>query len=195
VVVGAQRGTLIGRTHEMQMLLVIIQALARGQGGSVVIAGPAGSGKSTVLNTIIAEARSSITGENAVAVASVTAAEAERDWPYSGLHLVMSGLLGGLERGEQERMEPHMSDVLADLGEETNSYDVAMRVQTLLGLAKTPILVTVDDAHFLDLRSQEVLGFVARRLRPLPVALMLTGNPAAVPAPGLGPGVRGDDDV
>ncbi|NED97321.1 AAA family ATPase [Phytoactinopolyspora alkaliphila] len=184
MVVDDRRGRIIGRDHEMQMLLVLVQALTAGQGGSMVIAGPAGSGKSTLLAAVVAETQGTVAGERPVSVASVTAAESEREWPYAGLHLVLSGLIGALEPGDQKRLTPHVEEILAGLGDDASPYDVAMRVQTLLGLTETPILVTVDNAHFFDLRSQEVLGFVARRLRPWPVALMLTGNPSA-PAPVL----------
>ncbi|WP_165367839.1 ATP-binding protein, partial [Phytoactinopolyspora endophytica] len=84
---------------------MVVGALARGQGGSMVIAGPAGIGKSALLRAITTEAHAYFADEPYAAVAMVAATEAERDWPYSGLHLVMSAAVGATSGEVRDKYE------------------------------------------------------------------------------------------
>ncbi len=122
-------------------------------------------------------------------------AETERQWAYSGLHLVLSALVGSLDPGEQQELEPKAEDLLDSLTEEANAYDVARRLQALIGRVSSPVLLSVDDAHLLDARSQEVLGFVARRLRSVPLAMILAADRSGDVAPFNGLATVGLDEL
>ncbi|MGI5507126.1 LuxR C-terminal-related transcriptional regulator [Lentzea sp. CA-135723] len=133
---------LVGRERERERLA----ALAR-SGGSLLIAGEPGVGKSALLATLDGHL--------------VTGVEAEQDLPYAGLHQVLHPFLDlsavpGVRRAALE--------VVFGLS------DGPVPPLQLVGLAALDVLsasrcvVLVDDAQWLDQASQDVLGFVARRL-------------------------------
>ena len=75
--------------------------------------------------------------------------------------------------------DPDREALLATFGmsEPAPSDSLLLAVATLALLAdsagKLPLMVAVDDAHWLDSHSAEVLGLVARRLGPEPVMLLM----------------------
>ncbi|NEE03281.1 helix-turn-helix transcriptional regulator [Phytoactinopolyspora halotolerans] len=176
---------IISRQRELASIRKVTEALAHGNGGSLAITGPAGIGKTALLRAITSQARERFAADASASVVMVAAAETERDWPYSGLHLVLSAVVGAVPGDAREKAELRVAEVAERLHTGSQPYEVAMRLQSLMTLADVPVLVVVDDAHHLDLRSQEVLGFIARRLRPVPVVLLFAGNLAVRPAPVL----------
>jgi hypothetical protein len=62
-------------------------------------------------------------------------------------------------------------------------YEVATLLQPLIGEVAVPVVVMIDDAHLLDSFSQEVLGFVARRLSSAPIVVVLASEETQCPAP------------
>ncbi|MEV6243405.1 LuxR C-terminal-related transcriptional regulator [Lentzea sp. NPDC051838] len=132
--------SLVGREREEHRLAALAAS-----GGCLQIVGEPGVGKSALLSTL--------SGHRVVGV------EAERDLPYAGLHQVLHpfldlSTLSSVRRGALE--------VVFGLS------DGAAPPVHLVGLAALDLLsgavVLVDDAHWLDQASQDVLGFVARRL-------------------------------
>ncbi|HEX8867641.1 MAG TPA: ATP-binding protein, partial [Lentzea sp.] len=131
---------LVGREQEEERLAALAAS-----GGCLQIVGEPGVGKSALLSTL--------DGHLVVGV------EAEQGLPYAGLHQVLHpfldlSTLSGVRRGALE--------VVFGLS------DGAAPPVHLVGLAALDLLsgtvVLVDDAHWLDQESQDVLGFVARRL-------------------------------
>ncbi|WP_165367834.1 helix-turn-helix transcriptional regulator [Phytoactinopolyspora endophytica] len=168
-------GGLVGRTAEVRRAGEVVERLKSGAGGAMVIAGPAGIGKSALLREMAVTIRGSGEGERSeIALAHVVAAEAEREWPYSGVHLVLSGMTGALDSSGQTDIAARGRELLADVRDGVVPYDVATRTQAFLAEMASPLLVVIDDAHLLDGLSQEVLGFVSRRLGSVPAAMMLS---------------------
>lgn len=183
---GIRDGNIIGRSRELRMLLGMVDAVVQGRGSSIVIAGPAGVGKTSLLRATTAHAQHiSAGGQKNMAVAAVMVAEAERAWPYAGLHLVLSGIAGALTPEDPVTAELPADELLNALGSEVRSYDVAMHLLSLISRTRGPVLIAIDNAHFMDSHSQEVVGFLARRLRPLPVGIFLAGDITVRPAPVL----------
>ncbi|MGW4212062.1 LuxR C-terminal-related transcriptional regulator [Lentzea sp. NPDC004789] len=134
--------SLVGRERERERLAALAAS-----GGSLLVVGEPGVGKSALLNTL--------TGHLVVGV------EAEQDLPYAGLHQVLHPFLDlsalpGLRRAALEVVFG-LSD-----GAAPPVHLVGLAALDLLGAAGSVVLV--DDAHWLDRESQDVLGFVARRL-------------------------------
>jgi DNA-binding CsgD family transcriptional regulator len=150
-------------------------AAARDQlasGGSVLLHGPAGIGKSTVLRALAAE-YAGLTRT----VLRCSATESESHLPFLALAdllgLVLDRVLGRLPAAQRTALE----SALTGRGESTLRRDgLALRLAVLSALralaADGPVLIVADDLQWLDPASAELLGFAARRLGDAPVQLL-----------------------
>ncbi|MEV0170144.1 AAA family ATPase [Streptomyces sp. NPDC050803] len=148
---------------------------ARGQlarGGSVLLHGPAGIGKSTVLRSLAAEY-----GAAARTVLRCSATESESHLPFLALAdllgLVLDEVYDKLPAAQRTALE----SALTGRGESTLQRDgLALRLAVLSALralaAEGPVLVVADDLQWLDPASAELLGFAARRLGDTPVRML-----------------------
>ncbi|MFJ8535494.1 AAA family ATPase [Streptomyces sp. NPDC093591] len=143
-----------------------------GRGGSVLLHGPAGIGKSTVLRALAGEY-----GGAARTVLRCSPTESESHLPF----LALADLLGLVLDEVSERLPTAqriaLESALTGRGESTLQRDgLALRLavlSTLRALADTgPVLVVVDDLQWLDPASAELLGFAARRLGDTPVRML-----------------------
>ncbi|NKQ26812.1 AAA family ATPase, partial [Streptomyces galbus] len=141
------------------------------RGGSVLLHGPAGIGKSTVLRALAADY-----GESA-RVLRCSATESESHLPFLALAdllgLVLEEVAGKLPTAQRTALE----SALTGRGESTLQNDgLALRLAVLSALralaADGPVLVVADDLQWLDAASAELLGFAARRLGDTPVQLL-----------------------
>jgi DNA-binding CsgD family transcriptional regulator len=173
----ANGSNLIGRDDEWVRIRALLAAMSTGVGGAVMVTGPAGIGKTALLRDIERRARpadgGSVVGP---AVSYVVGAAGERDWPFSGLHLVLSAVADSLRPHCQREASERIHEFLGKLHAEATPYDVAIRLQTLVGELTVPVLLLIDNAHLMDPSSQEVLSFVSRRLRAAPVVVVLAGD-------------------
>lgn len=134
------------------------------RGGSVLLHGPAGIGKSTLLRALAADY-----GETARTVLRCSATESESHLPFLALAdlfgLVLDEISGALPAAQRTALE----SALTGRGESTLQRDgLALRLAVLSALralaARGPVLVVADDMQWLDPASAELLGFAARRL-------------------------------
>jgi DNA-binding CsgD family transcriptional regulator/tetratricopeptide (TPR) repeat protein len=142
------------------------------RGGSVLLHGPAGIGKSTVLRALAAEY-----GGTARRVLRCSATESESHLPFLALAdllgLVLDEVSGRLPLAQRTALE----SALTGRGESTLQRDgLALRLAVLSALRalalQGPVLVVADDLQWLDPASAELLGFAARRLGDTPVRLL-----------------------
>ncbi|MGP4090976.1 ATP-binding protein, partial [Streptomyces sp. KR55] len=143
-----------------------------GRGGSVLLHGPAGIGKSTVLRALAAEY-----GGAARTVLRCSATESESHLPFLALAdlfgLVLDEVSGKLPAAQRTALE----SALTGRGESTLQRDgLALRLAVLSALralaADGPVLIVADDVQWLDPASAELLGFAARRLGDTPVRML-----------------------
>ncbi|MFJ3492856.1 AAA family ATPase [Streptomyces sp. NPDC086091] len=141
-------------------------------GGSVLLHGPAGIGKSTVLRALAADY-----GETARTVLRCSATESESHLPFLALAdlfgLVLDEVAGKLPAAQRSALE----SALTGRAESTLLHDgLALRLAVLSALralaAEGPVLLVADDLQWLDSASAELLGFAARRLGDTPVQLL-----------------------
>jgi len=166
-------------------LLAVIDGI-HDQGGALVVRGEAGIGKSALL-----KAASALAGAQGIRVLATTAVESETRLPFAGLHALLRPFLGALDR----LLPPQRGALTQALG--LTSRD-AVSDMFLVGLgalgliteaaSEAPLLLIVEDAHWVDRSSGSVLSFVARRLELEPVLIWFavrTGVPSEVDDAGL----------
>ncbi|MFG2380944.1 helix-turn-helix transcriptional regulator [Streptomyces avermitilis] len=142
------------------------------RGGSVLVHGPAGIGKSTILRALVTEY-----GETAHTVLRCSSTESESHLPFLALAdllgLVVDEVLDRLPAPQRTALE----SALTGRGESTLQRDgLALRLAVLSTLrvlaARGPVLIVADDLQWLDPASAELLGFAARRLGGMPVQML-----------------------
>jgi DNA-binding CsgD family transcriptional regulator len=160
--------SLFGRESETLVIAELIDHLP-GRGGSLVLSGEPGVGKSALLGEASARAH-----DHGMLVLTATGVVSEAQLPYAGLHQLLRPVLGQLDR----LAAPQRDAILAAFG----LADVAAPDLFLTALAgldllaetavRVPVVVVLEDVHWLDRSSCEVLAFVARRLEFEPILLL-----------------------
>lgn len=192
---------LYGRSGELAILETLLTRLRAGRGGTLVLTGAPGLGRTALLRHALdtygpdthatdthapgtrAGGGGTRTGPGAPVLLHATAAPAERLLPYSGLHTLLCSAPGPLPRP------------VAGVPRPDTAPTALLDLLTTLG-ALRPLLVCVDDAHAWDAGSRAALVYAIRRLTPARgVAVLLTAAEqhagerdfAALPALRLGP--------
>jgi DNA-binding CsgD family transcriptional regulator/tetratricopeptide (TPR) repeat protein len=193
-------GMLLGRDAELERFGGFLERVRGGASGALVILGDPGAGKTALLDHLITTA-SALGG---FTVLQARCLEAESEIPYSGLADVtrpLRRLIDVLPRAQARALQaalalgPSAAPGPGPAGGDQR-FAVAIATLTLLAAAAEagPVVVTVDDAHWLDSASAEALVFTARRLGTEGVGMVFTMRrtepwPAhfeALPAMGLG---------
>src|ERR1700745_862423 len=171
---------LIGRAAECRELDSLLEALRRGESGSLVIRGEAGVGKTARLEYLAGQAADA-------RVIGVTAVQSEVELAFAALHQLCAPILDGLEvlpapQREALRITLGMHD-----GPVPDRFLVGLAVLSLLAEAAEdrPLVCVVDDAQWLDRASAQVLAFVARRLGMESVGLVFSARIPAEELTGL----------
>jgi DNA-binding CsgD family transcriptional regulator len=163
-------GLLLGRDRELSELYALVDGIEE-RGGALVVRGEAGIGKSALLAA--AKERAQSQGRTVVSTAG---ALSEAQLAFSGLHQLLLPLLDGLDR----LPDPQRRALEGAFGiAEADAPDVFLIGLATLGLiaertVETPLLFVVEDAHWLDRPSSEVLKFVARRVEADPALLLFS---------------------
>ncbi|GGL81751.1 transcriptional regulator [Streptomyces fumigatiscleroticus] len=142
------------------------------RGGSVLLHGPGGIGKSTVLRAVAAKYAGT-----ARTVLRCSATESERHLPFLALADLLGPALEEVAHRLPAAQRTALESALTGRGESTLRRDgLALRLAVLSALralaAGGPVLVVADDLQWLDPASAELLGFAARRLGDTPVRLL-----------------------
>jgi len=161
---------LIGREAEAARLDALLDRLPDG-GGAIVIRGEAGIGKSAML--ALAGERASALGFAKLATVGV---ESEAELAFAGLHQLLFPIIRSIELLPASQREPLNAAFGTIESAEPDAFRVAMAAFRLVieAAESSPLVVLVDDAHWLDRSSLGVLTFIARRLEGVPVALVAT---------------------
>ncbi|HEY8582426.1 MAG TPA: ATP-binding protein, partial [Capillimicrobium sp.] len=163
-----------GRARERALIAELLDGLAGGAGGAVLLDGPAGIGKSTLLDE--AASRAAASGAR---VLRARGYEAEADIPYAGLADLLRPVMEHRERlpdGQRRALEAALAIVPGAVP--GDRYAVPVAVLALLGLVADdgPLLVAVDDGHWLDPASREAVLFVAGRLAAQGAAIVVAAR-------------------
>jgi DNA-binding CsgD family transcriptional regulator len=166
---------LFGRSRERELLQGLITDACAERAGVLLLRGDAGIGKTSLLTFAVETA-------DGCRVLHIGGHESETEIPFAGLSWLLQPLTGLLPK-----LPPVQAAALAaalQLGPAAGGGDrlaVAAATLTLLAAAadEQPLLVAVDDAHWLDVPSLEAIVFAARRLCAERIALVITSRPTA----------------
>lgn len=160
---------LFGRDAELLAVEGLVGESGAG-GGALVVRGEPGIGKSALL--LEAGRRASHSG---MRVLTARGARSEQRLAFAGLHQLLRPLLGEVERLPAKQRDALLSAFGMADGDASEVFLIGLATLTLLcdSAARRAIALIVDDAHWLDRQTQDVLTFVARRLEADPIALLL----------------------
>ena len=166
---------LLGRRAEQLMITELIDGARAGSGGALVVRGEAGIGKTALLHF----ARSRAGG---MAVLAGTGVESEAELAFAGISVVLRPVLHHVpDLPEPQRVALEAALALRKAVPEDRFAILAGTLSVLARAAEDrPLVVLVDDAHWLDRSSSEALLFAARRVAADPIAMVFavrTGEP------------------
>ncbi|MEU1466368.1 ATP-binding protein [Streptomyces sp. NPDC005727] len=161
---------LVGREPERAAIAALLDAARAGSGGSLVVRGVAGVGKSTLLADALVTASD-------LRVLRTSGVESESPLAFAALQR----LLWPLRTYIDNLPAPQAAALRAAMGEAENEGDRFLAFLGTLSLLadaaeQAPLLVIVDDAHWLDDASAAALLFAARRMQAERVALLFAAR-------------------
>jgi len=172
----------IGRDAELAEIAAFVTRIPDGS-GVLLIAGEAGVGKTTLWEAGVGGASTSAT------VLSCRPVQTEATMAFAGLSDLLGGALAGV-LGDLPAPQRRALEAALLLEDGPRSDHQAIGAGTLSALralaTRAPVLVAVDDAHWLDRPSARALAFAVRRLDGEPVRLLASlrsgeGEPAPPP--------------
>jgi DNA-binding CsgD family transcriptional regulator len=145
----------------------LVDRFRSGRGGSLVVRGEAGTGKTRLLDQAVERAPE-------CRIVRVAGVESERELALAAMLQLCEPLLDDLEGLPL----PQADALRTAFGLRTASFPdrllLGLAVRSLFARAaeQQPLICVVEDAQWLDGPSARLLAFVARRLDPLPVGLV-----------------------
>ena len=166
---------LVGRDAELERIGQVLTAARGGRVAALVVAGEPGVGKTALLDACAVAA-----GD--VCTLRTRGVEAEVELPFAALVELLAPIADRIE-GIPEAQALALRGALALTRTTNGEAAVAAATLTLLAAAseEKPVLVLVDDAHWLDASSGLAIAFAARRLREAAIGVVFTTRPEETP--------------
>src|SRR6476660_2394618 len=158
---------LIGRERQLGQLEALLSEARLGKACALVFRGSAGIGKTVLLDHAVQQA-------SGFQVLHYTAVESEAELPFAGLQALFGRLVVHLPEIPEPQARALGGALALEASANVNRLAVYAGALSLLGMAseRVPLLVVVDDAHWLDRPSAESLTFAARRVTAESLALL-----------------------
>jgi DNA-binding CsgD family transcriptional regulator len=130
-----------------------------GRSASLIICGEAGVGKTVLLEDAVAGARGFLR-------LSARPMQSDSELSFAGLSDVLKPILPELDRLPRRQRDALAGALALAPATEGDRFAVGVATLGLLAAAadRTPVLLSIDDAHWLDAASREAIVFAARRL-------------------------------
>jgi DNA-binding CsgD family transcriptional regulator len=159
---------LVGREPDCARIDELLERARRGRSGALVIRGEAGMGKTALLE-YAAERAQGMTVVRALGV------EYEAELQFSGLLELLRPLLEHLPEIPPQQADALKSALGLGEAEPHDRFTVCAATLSLIAAAaeSNPLLILVDDAHWMDLATDDALLFSAKRLEADSVAILL----------------------
>ncbi|MDN3354930.1 LuxR family transcriptional regulator [Actinomadura sp. DC4] len=164
------------RTADLATVEHLLRATLTGQGGTIVVRGEAGIGKTHLLEHAL-DRVPDLQRRRAIGK------EFESRLPFTALHELCEPMLGDL-RSLPDPQRAALEVVFAQReGTVPDRFRVGLAVLGLLtrSARQRPVVCVVDDAQWLDDASAQILAFVARRVEGEPVAFLFALREPAEP--------------
>jgi ATP/maltotriose-dependent transcriptional regulator MalT len=186
-----EHNSLVGRADELDSLEQVLDELNRGPPGAVELIGEPGIGKTRLLRELAA--RAELRGH---LVLSGSASELERDLPFSVFVHSLDEYVAGLDPNGlavlDDDVQAELAHVFPSLNALADGHEVALQheryrshraVRALLEwLAESkPLVLVLDDLHWADSASMELLGALLRRPPAASVLVALALRPRQMP--------------
>lgn len=174
---------LFEREKELAAIRGVLARAADGGGGLVLIDGPAGIGKTALLET----ARALATGDG-FEVLTARGAELEHDFAFGLVRQLFEPVLVRLSRSERDEVLSGSAALAAralgladaDVGDASLAAGLHGLYWLVANLAeRRSLLLVVDDAHWGDAPSLRWLCYLARRLEGMSLAVLVATRPGA----------------
>ncbi|MGH9213725.1 MAG: AAA family ATPase [Acidimicrobiales bacterium] len=161
-----------GRDADLARLLTATRRAADGASSVVVVRGPAGSGKSWLLDRLRQEL------DVEALVLRARGHPAEQDLPFAGLHQLLWPLIDLASTLPDPQRQAIEAALAVGTSTPADRFAVAAGVHGLVTVAaeRRPVVLTVDDTHWLDTSTLQAVVFAARRLEADPVAVLLASR-------------------
>jgi ATP/maltotriose-dependent transcriptional regulator MalT len=184
-------GHLVGRADELGSIDEVLAGLRRGRSGAIELAGEPGIGKTRLLRELAARAEAS--GQLAL---SGSVSELERDLPFSAFVDALDDYVAGLEPATLAALGDEVLAELAhvfpslpapaagrEVAPQHERYRSHRAVRDLLAqlAAARPLVLILDDFHWADPASVELLGALLRRPPAAAVLIALAVRPRQMP--------------
>jgi DNA-binding CsgD family transcriptional regulator len=162
---------LLGRNEERLALDRLLAQARDGRSGVLAFVGEPGIGKTALLEYAAERAQT-------MRVLRARGVESEAVIPFAGLSELLHPLLGALDRIPPPQARALASALALGPARAGDRFAVGAATLSLLSASaeKEPLVLLVDDAHWLDHSSAETLLFAARRLLADPVAIVLSAR-------------------
>jgi predicted ATPase len=164
---------LVGRDEELRTLFGLL-AGASSRGFAVGLIGEPGVGKSALQAAAVEHAES-----RGFTVLTARGSQSETHLPFAGLHQLLRPLLPRANRLPVMQRDALLSCFAMTVATEINPFFTSLAVLELLvdATGQAPVLVCVDDVHWWDRPSIDVLAFVCRRIGSERVVVLCSARP------------------
>jgi DNA-binding CsgD family transcriptional regulator len=180
---------LLGRDDELALIGELCERAGRGQGGTMLIQGPPGIGKTRLL-----QAAHEMAANAGFDLASARGSELEREFAYGVVRQLADPILRReTSAGRAELLDGSAALAASALGlradqapdtDPSAEWRESEHGAAFHGLYwffanladRAPLLVTVDDAHWADVLSLRFVSYLARRAGDLPLGILVTSR-------------------
>ncbi len=168
--------TLIERMGELDVLERAVARVAGRAGGVVVLEAPAGLGKTALL-----EHAAELAAQAGCLVRRAAPGQLERQFPFGVVRTLLEAPLRDASRQERAHLLRGPATIAGGLlldGTLPDDATGAIVAHSVLWLCtaiarERPLAMIVDDAHWADRGSLEVLSYLARRIEDVPVLIVV----------------------